>query len=363
MLPRSGSNPESRIHREFSADNDTSRSITNTSRSIRNTSRGLTRRHFLEVTSRTAAGIAVAGIAALADVAMPDIAASARANALSIANTATVTLPKTRTWTPKAGEFHPSVKARATLFLESVGVWTGGGGTLIAAQRRASAAGFDPSLVERLPQLLGNSESAEVQIRDAQYGGILDSSASVLVVVDQWRLMPDGTIRTGGTTVDVRLVQGSPHWRIVEVRPAHPSLPAKHLDPSARRVLTESRIRLPYSARADVNAGSVHESVLKMLLKLSAIHLLDVSVIRSGHPLLVFGTSRPSDHPRGRAVDIWALDSRPLVVPSNHLLATSAMHFAVSNGAYNVGGPVVLRGPKYFSDHTHQDHIHLGFSR
>jgi hypothetical protein len=77
----------------------------------------------------------------------------------------------------------------------------------------------------------------------------------------------------------------------------------------------------------------------------------------------VFGTSRTSDHPLGRAVDVWALDSRPLVVPANHSLAVSAMRFAVAHGSYNVGGPVRLGGSQFFSDRTHQDHIHLGFDR
>lgn len=86
-----------------------------------------------------------------------------------------------------------------------------------------------------------------------------------------------------------------------------------------------------------------------------------VSVIRSGHPIDVFGTSRPSDHPKGRAVDVWALDGRPLVEPANHPLAVSGMRFAAAEGAYNVGGPVLLSGPQYFSNPTHQDHIHLGF--
>jgi hypothetical protein len=36
------------------------------------------------------------------------------------------------------------------------------------------------------------------------------------------------------------------------------------------------------------------------------------------------------------------------------------MRYAVAHGAYNVGGPVQLAGPQYFSDRTHQDHIHLG---
>ena len=326
------------------------------------TSHAITRRQFLEAIPGTIGVLVVGGLAGVAGVALADVGASARANSISIEDAATVTLPKTRPWAPNAGEIDPSIKARATLLLESVGAWTGGRGTLIAAQLRASAAGFNPNLVEALAALYGEGESAVIQVRDAQYGGILGSSASVLVVVDQWRLMPDGSIRAGGTTVDVRLAQASPHWRIVKVLPAHPGGSTSHLSLSARRVLSDSRIRLPYAARADVKTGRVHDSVLQLLLELSALHFVDISVIRSGHPLLVFGTSKPSDHPRGRAVDIWALDSRPLVVPSNHLLATSAMRFAASKGAYNVGGPVLLRGPQYFSDRTHQDHIHLGFN-
>jgi hypothetical protein len=60
---------------------------------------------------------------------------------------------------------------------------------------------------------------------------------------------------------------------------------------------------------------------------------------------------------------VWALDGRPIVLPANHSLATQAMRYAVAHGAYNVGGPVRLAGPQYFSDHTHQDHVHLGLSR
>jgi hypothetical protein len=37
------------------------------------------------------------------------------------------------------------------------------------------------------------------------------------------------------------------------------------------------------------------------------------------------------------------------------------MREAVRRGAYNVGGPLLLSGSQFFSDRTHQDHIHLGF--
>lgn len=269
-------------------------------------------------------------------------------------------LPSTRPWVARRGEVEPSVKARATALVEAVGAWTAGRGDLASARARAQAAGFGPGLADLLAPLLGSEPAAVVQVRDAQYGGILTSSSSVLVVVDQWRARPDGRVVAGGTTVDVRLVAAAPHWRVVDALPAAPGPAATQVTTSARRVLADSRLHLPYAAVADVRAGRIHDSVLELLTALGRQHVVDVSVLRSGHPLHVFGTSRTSDHPRGRAVDVWALDGRPLVVPANHGLAETGMRFAVAHGAYNVGGPVLLPGPQYFSDRTHQDHIHLG---
>jgi hypothetical protein len=201
-----------------------------------------------------------------------------------------------------------------------------------------------------------------IQVRDAQYGGILADSASVLVVTDQWRASPGSPLIGGGTTVDVRLERAAPHWRVVAVHPAHPGPAATHLSGAATRVLADTRIRLPHAAHADIRAGRVHDTVLDLLSRLSDQYLVDVSVLRSGHPLHVFGTTRLSDHPQGRAVDVWALDGNPLVAPDNHPLAKRAMHLAAAAGSYNIGGPLLLAGPQYFSDQTHQDHIHLGFT-
>jgi hypothetical protein len=39
------------------------------------------------------------------------------------------------------------------------------------------------------------------------------------------------------------------------------------------------------------------------MLELARTYRIGISVIRSGHPINVFGTNRPSDHPRGRAFD------------------------------------------------------------
>lgn len=274
----------------------------------------------------------------------------------------TTALPAARPWTARAGEVSPSVKRVATTLLETLGTWSNGQGDVASARTRLRTAGYDPAWAAELTPLLGVGTDAVAVVRDAQYGGILSSSASVLVVVDQWRLTSDGAVHAGGTTVDVRLERAAPHWRVVAVHPASPGLPTSSLSRSAKAVLSDSRIRLPHAAHADVAAGRIHDTVLSLLLAMAQQHVVDVSVLRSGHPLLVFGTSRASDHPKGHAVDVWALDGKPLVVPANHRLAVSGMRFAAAHGAYNVGGPVLLSGSGFFSDRTHQDHIHLGYN-
>lgn len=217
--------------------------------------------------------------------------------------------------------------------------------------------------------LLGPQDAAVTAVIDAQYGGILASSASVLVVLEQHRRRSDGGIASTGTTVDVRLVrgstpQGSAGWRVTSLRPAHPGpAAAAGLSVAATRLLSSQAVRLPVAGRADVAAGVVHDSVCRALLSLSRSYLLDVSVVRSGHPTYVFGTSRPSDHPQGRAVDLWALDDKRVVEPRHRGFVETAMRAASASGAYQVGGPVDLDGGglAYLSDQTHQDHLHLGF--
>jgi hypothetical protein len=198
---------------------------------------------------------------------------------------------------------------------------------------------------------------------DAQYGGILADTASVLVPVQQWYRAADGSVQRQGRTFDVRLRRADPDWAVTAVHPADPGPALDTLPELARAVLANDRIRLPDSARADVMAGQVHESVLRALDTLAHKHVLDVSVLRSGHPLLVFGTDRPSDHPHGRAADVWAIDGHRVVDPANRDLVVAFMREATTTGPWQVGGPVDLDGggSQYFSDNTHHDHVHLGF--
>jgi hypothetical protein len=100
------------------------------------------------------------------------------------------------------------------------------------------------------------------------------------------------------------------------------------------------------------------------MLRMSVRYRIHVSVVRSGHPIYVFGTDRFSDHPPGRAFDTWAIDGRAVGAPSTpRSLVEDYMHAAAAAGSYNVGGPYLLgSAPQWFSDDTHHDHVHAGFT-
>jgi hypothetical protein len=217
--------------------------------------------------------------------------------------------------------------------------------------------------VEAVQTRLRAGKQSVVEIIDAQYGGILSSSASVLVPCRQWTLGSDGRITQGGTTVDVRLVRRGGRWHVTAFYPARPGPPEAELPQLATRVLASRRITLPPASDADIRSGQVHDSVLRALLELSQTYAIGVSVIRSGHPLNVFGTNRPSDHPRGRAFDTWQINGQAVVDSATPpRLVTGYMEAAAAAGSYNVGGPYQLSGvARFFSDATHHDHVHAGF--
>jgi hypothetical protein len=280
-----------------------------------------------------------------------------------LASPSSVALPNPRPWSPNTYDVSPDVKARAVGLVETAATWEPGDGGSENARRRLAKAGYGGDLVEDLGPVLGSGVAAVSRVVVAQYGGLLVDSASVLVVVDQWVLQEDGGVRAGGTTLDIRMVVGDPEWQITAVRPARPGRAIGGLSHAARRLLASDRVILHEAAVSDVRSGEIKDVVLDALMSLSALHQLDVSILRSGHPLRVFGTDRVSNHTEGRAVDVWALDGRPIVEIGGSRAVAGFMKAAVDAGAYQVGGPADIDGGDavYFSDDTHQDHIHLGF--
>jgi hypothetical protein len=243
--------------------------------------------------------------------------------------------------------------SRSPAALPDVTPWRPGPGELVPACKLAAV---------RRVEGAGNGRDTALQVIDAQYGGLLTDTASVLVVTRSWRRAGDRVV-PGGQTYDVRLSRAGATWRVTAVHPSRPGPAARSLTPTAHRVLASDRIDLPPAATRDVLSGQVHDSVLAALLTVARSHRPTVSVIRSGHPLLVFGTTRPSDHPQGRAFDTWAIDGHAVVDPRTpRTLVEDYMHAVAAAGSYNVGGPYLLgAAPQWFSDDTHHDHVHAGF--
>jgi hypothetical protein len=279
-------------------------------------------------------------------------------------STAPAALPRTTPWRATSAEIDPAVKQQAVRLVEAIGAWPSGKGGTAAAKARVAALGLPTGSVDEAGPLLPPADAAALQVVDAQYGGILTGSSSVLVVCRQWTLT-GGRVTAGGTTVDVRLVRTGSGWTVTALHPANPGAAMASPPEAVRKVLADSRIALPPAAEADLCSGRVHGSVLNAMLRLSETYRIDVSVVRSGHPLDVFGTTRPSDHPRGRAFDVWRIDGRAVVDPATpRTLIERFMRKAAAAGSYNVGGPVRLPGGapgQFFSDDTHHDHVHIGF--
>ncbi|MFD5464664.1 hypothetical protein ACFWIQ_17855 [Kitasatospora sp. NPDC127059] len=273
-------------------------------------------------------------------------------------------LPNPPLWQPGPGEIQPDVKRRAVELVAALGAWPPGGQGAEAARARVAALGLPPGLADQAGRLAPAASEASLEVIVAQYGGILADSASVLVVCRQWTRQPDGSVASGGITVDVRLSRAEPRWAVTALHPGDPGPGAGPPAPAVARVLAEPRIELPPEAAADLRSGTVHDTVLTAMLRLAGPYALSVSVVRTGHPLDVFGTARPSDHPLGRAFDVWRIDGRAVVDQATpRQLIESFMRDAAAAGSYNVGGPVAIAGVgnRFFTDDTHHDHVHVGF--
>ncbi|MEU8223304.1 hypothetical protein [Kribbella sp. NPDC048915] len=260
---------------------------------------------------------------------------------------------------PAAGSPSPNSpgspgSAAPTVALPSVRSWAPGPGEIEPAAKRVAVAAAVQLLRPR-------GTRGVVEVIDAQYGGILTDTASVLVPCRVYTIV-SGRVVTGGATVDVRLTKNQGSWRVTATHPSRPGPAAPRLSAAARQVLANERILLPPASAADIRSGQVHDTVLRAMLELATTYQIGVSVIRSGHPRNVFGTNRRSDHPQGRAFDTWQINGRAVVAPSTpRSLITSYLRASAAAGSYNVGGPYQLAGATYFSDRTHQDHTHAGF--
>jgi hypothetical protein len=267
-------------------------------------------------------------------------------------------------YSPLPEEPVPEVKQLAADALQAIGTYEAGEGTVdLAVGRLAGRA--DAGVVEAATPMLIPTAASAVDIIYPQLSGLTQTEAGIMAVFRQ-RLLENGNERSVTRTADLRFRRTSTGWAISQMAPLGGEPKERQpLSVAAEAVLVHDRIRLPDSARWDIEAGTVDERVLNLLLDLAAEHALDVTVFASGHPHNVFASRSVSNHTVGRAVDIWAVNSEEVVSQRDD---TGPLHALVSSllakGVTELGSPWDLDGAgsgASFTNTVHQDHLHLAF--
>lgn len=295
---------------------------------------------------------------------------SSAATTASSAEKARPALPEVTPFTVAADEPARPVKRAAVAYLETLLNYPLGGGSLPSGRERLAARGLPTQSIATAKPLLHADAAGALQVVYPQLGGLTQTSSSMMTVVRLAVLRGD-TLTTSTRTLDVRLTKRDGVWQVTRIASSGGrAAKAQAVGTLAKQVLTSRTIVLPDTARWDVQAGRVDDRVLRMLLRLSRDHKLSVCVLSNGHPTNVYGSASVSNHTRGRAVDIWAIDGKRVATyarqPGNaRNPARILMEAALRYGSDEVGGPwsFANRYGGTFTNTVHEDHLHIGFKR
>lgn len=266
-------------------------------------------------------------------------------------------------WTPAPYDVEPAIKSAAVSFIEGAGSWSAA--TPRDDVARLTQLGYPAELASAAAPLLNTPalESATTVLYP-QYGGLTPTAASVIVLAEQKLSLPEGPV-TRQVTLDVRLRNANGTWAVdARVDPPRPPVPpAQPGGPSTAgaTLLGNPNVVLPEPVQGDIDTRRVGDPILRLADTLSRTLPFAVQVAVSGHLGTVFPTTKVSNHAVGRALDIRTIGGRPVAeIPRDDPALTSFMIAARDAGASEVGGPIKLDGPGFFSDSVHQDHIHVG---
>ena len=313
------------------------------------------------------AAVIVALAAALLAPACRDDRSAAPNEQVAIATTTSTTVPPfapPSTWKPTPNEVEPELKQAAADTLTALLTYDPGGGVVEAARARLETAPSDVAVADKVAPLLDADDRAAADVIYPQMGGLVGIRASAMVVT---RLRWEGNEgrRSEVRTIDVRLVKRSGTWRVEDIASlgGEPVAVPDAASEAARRVLDHPRIELPDSARWDIAAGRVTDTVLTTLATIGDAHDVKVAVLSSGHPIEVFGSSHTSNHIPGRAVDIWWLDGMVVDQRAPAGPLRSVVEQLLAAGVTELGAPFDLDGAggANFANLVHQDHLHVGY--
>jgi hypothetical protein len=127
-------------------------------------------------------------------------------------------------------------------------------------------------------------------------------------------------------------------------------------------VLHNSRITLDANGKQDFAKGRMDPRLGAVLLRLAEKHELTLSATTSDHPQSTAGGS-PSNHWYGRGVDIATVDGE-IVRPdsaASRKLAAELTRLDAAIRPDEVGSPWSIAAPGFFTDASHQNHIHVAF--
>ena len=141
--------------------------------------------------------------------------------------------------------------------------------------------------------------------------------------------------------------------------PSRPA-PPPTIRPPSRLSFTDAAGCRP---AGDYPSPRLDRRVRRLLVAAADRQPIRVSCLRTGHSWYVKGTRRVSNHAVWRAVDLDQVDGHP-VNPSNTAARQLALWIGRGRAGVRpseVGSPWRLGGRPWFTDASHQGHLHVGF--
>lgn len=261
-------------------------------------------------------------------------------------------------------ESYPAAKAAAEAIALQITTYAAMATPASVADAVTADAPQRSALASALTGLVGVGESSRGTVIYPQMGGATADEVSVMVVVRQDLSGPAGSSSVT-RTLDIWLSRAGATWRFARLDSTGGSPVARPatLSPLAAAVVDDARISLPDSARWDIYRGAISPTLLRLMLEIAQRVPYAVTVLESGHPFDVFGTTTESLHSVGRAVDINALAGTHVV--ALHGAGSSAHELAAwlltQPEVTQVGSPWILDGGGFrsFTNAVHLDHLHV----
>jgi hypothetical protein len=263
------------------------------------------------------------------------------------------------------GESFPALKRLAQRTAVALTTYSPSDSADTVAARVAASPASRRALATALAPLFHRGATSTGTVVYPQMGGATADRVSVMVVIRQTFSRPGRAAVTQTRTLDIRLLRTPAGWRFDALASAGGTPVARPatLSAAARHVVDNPRVFLPDTARWDIYRGAISPQLLELLARIATRVPIAVTVLETGHPYDVFGTSHASLHSSGRAVDINMLNGVHVV--RQHAVGSPAYDLVrwllAQPQVSQVGSPWDLDGAsgRSFTNTVHLDHIHV----